>query len=117
MAGIIDSGTAPNLINGIANGQLVPDAKERKFVTFVNELGGVHTIIVDVEHAAETADELLQWFEHTRAQVTASASLPTDPNHRTPEQVIDIANQRMGFSKPDENAHPASDAGFNPQGG
>lgn len=117
MAGIIDSGTAPNLHNANVSGNLVPDATERKFVTFVNELGGIHTIIVDAEHAAQSADELLQWFEHTRALVTASASLPTDPNHRTPEQVIATADQRMGYTHDDSGAQHDSGGDFNPQGG
>lgn len=117
MAGIVESGTAPNLHNTVVSGNLIPDATPQKFVTFVNELGGVHTIIVDAEHAAKDADELLQWFEHTRALVTTSASLPTDPNHRTPEQVIATANERSGFSTGDEQAQTTDSGQGNPQGG
>lgn len=117
MSGVVESGTAPNLTNTVVSGNLVPDATEKKFLTFVNDIGGVHTIIVEAEHAAQTADELLQWFEHTRALVTTSASLPTDPNHRTPDQVIATANDRMGFGG-DKPTDQQSDGGqTNPQGG
>lgn len=117
MAGIVESGSAHNLINTVVSGNLVPDATERKFVTFVNELGGVHTIIVDAQHAAKTGEELLKWFEHTRALVTTSASLPTDPNHRTPAQVLATADERMGYGNDESADHADAGEQFNPQGG
>ena len=41
MSGIVNSGTAPNLVNDVVGGNLVPSSVERKFVTFVNELGEI----------------------------------------------------------------------------
>lgn len=104
MAGIVESGTGRNLTNEVVGDTLRPDPTERKFVTFVNELGGVHTIIVAAEHAAQDGEALYQWFEHTRALITTSHSVDTNPAHRTPDQVIATANERMGFGGKDADA-------------
>jgi hypothetical protein len=117
MSGIVNSGVARNLVNDVVGGTLVPNADERKFVTFLNQLGGVHTIIVDAEHAAKDADELLQWFEHTQAIAGTSASVPTDPNHVPPDDVIGRANARMGYGEPtDSEPAPANTSTFEERG-
>lgn len=117
MSGIINSGLARNIINTVVGDKLVLSPDERKFVTYVNDLGGVHTIIVDAEHAAKDPAELLQWFEHTRAIATTSASVDTDPLHVPADQVIARADARMGYGEPPpEEAHPADTSTFDQRG-
>lgn len=69
MSTIVSAGVASGLTNLIEGGLLKVDPSLKKYVTYINDTGAVHTIIVDVEHAAQSGEELLDWFEHTKAAV------------------------------------------------
>ena len=99
MAAIVKTGTARNLTNEVHGLQLVVSSVEKRFLTYVNDLGGVHTIIVDVEHAAKDAETLLKWFESTRAIISTSSGVEGSPQHVTPEQVIQHANAAVGIDQ------------------
>jgi len=115
--GIVTSGVARNLTNAVIGDNLVPEADEKKFVTFVNALGAVHTVIVDLDHPAKDAQELLEWFEHTQAIAGTSASNPTDKLFVAAEQVLARANARMGYQEPTHaEPQPANTATFDTGG-
>ena len=90
MARIITSGTGRNLQTVAGKQEL--DPSERKFVTYVTETGAVHTVIVDVEHAAEDAVKLIEWFDHTRTAVEHGGF-----SH--PDEVIKYADEASGIVK------------------
>jgi hypothetical protein len=106
MARIISTGVERQLTNNVVGDRLSINNDEHRFVTFITENGGVHTIIVDAEHAAKDADELLKWFDKTRTLVeTAPAS--DKPGHIVPAEILELADAALGFSKPEPAAEPA----------
>lgn len=111
MSIIINHGEARNLTRVASPAGWIPDPTLKKFVTFLTDRGAVHTVIVDAEHAAQDAESLLKWFEHTRAGVELSSNRTTSPYFKTAEQVINDANAAMGFVAPDNgqsNPQPAA---------
>lgn len=107
MASVVAHGTARNLINDIANGQLTPSSVERRFVTFLNDAGGVHTLIVDAEHAAKDVDSLLKWYETTRGLISVASGSEGTPNHIPPAEVAARADKSIGVN----TEQPAPEAG------
>lgn len=96
MPSVVAHGTARNLINDIANGVLSPNPIEKKFVTFLNEAGGVHTLIVDAEHAAKDVESLLKWFETTRGLISVASGSEGSPTHIAPAEVAAKADASIG---------------------
>lgn len=115
MPSIIDHGTGRNLVNDVVNGVLSPSPTERRFVTFLNEVGGVHTLIVDVEHAAKDAESLVKWFETARGLIATSPSNESAPNHLAPADVAAKADASIGAAPATEPAptpeQPATSTG------
>lgn len=111
MSTIVKAGTARNLVSVNTPTGRGPDPTERKFVTFLTDGGAVHTIIADVDHAAKTAKDLLEWFSHTRAGVELSSSRTTSPFYRTAEQIIGDANSVMGYIDPADNTDELAPTG------
>lgn len=101
MSIIINHGEARNITRVATPSGWVPDPTVKKFVTFLTDHGAVHTVIVDAEHAAQDAESLLKWFEHTRAGVELSSNRTTSPYFKTAEQVISDADAALGFVAPD----------------
>lgn len=99
MSVIVAEGKARGVTSVPGHAGRVPNPNEERFVTFLTEAGSVHTIIVDVDHAASDASELLDWFEHTRAGVELSASRPTSPLYKTADEVIKAADEAVGIVK------------------
>ena len=95
MATIVKHGKERNLTNATVGNTLVPDSAERQFVTFVNDLGGVHTIIADAETVFNDAEQFLAFFEHTKAIAHTSASEGAR-GHVTPQEVISRALEAVG---------------------
>lgn len=111
MPTIIAHGEARNLANTKSGQGLAPDPTLRKFVTFLTDTGSVHTIIVDADHAAQDAQQLLDWFTHTKIGVEASHSSPLSKFFKTADTIIADANKALGFigghSDTTENQAPA----------
>lgn len=102
MATVIDSGTDRNLTSTTDGQHLQVNPAEQRFVTFTNELGAVHTIVVDAEHIAKDAESLLRWFQHTSATVTHKSGTQEQPSHITPGEVLRLADeflQNVGGAK------------------
>ena len=97
---------ARNLTNSKVGETLVPDSTERQFVTFVNDVGGVHTIIADAETVFEDAEQLLAFFEHTRAIAHTSAS-EGKPGHVAPADVVAKAQEAAGVKTSAQSDQPA----------
>jgi hypothetical protein len=109
MATIVHQGKARNLTNSKVGETLAPDSTERQFVTFVNDVGGVHTIIADAETAFKDAEQFLAFFEHTRALAHVSAS-EGQPGHIAPADVLTQAAKAVGVEPaPAHDAAPAAD--------
>lgn len=106
MATIVHHGKARNLTNSKVGDSLVPDSTERQFVTFVNDLGGVHTVIADAETVFKDAEQLLSYFEHTRAIAHTSAS-EGQPGHVAPADVVAQAQERAGVQTQQSDQAPA----------
>ena len=99
MSTVLSEGTARNIVGRKQDDAIVPIPDERRYVTFLNELGAVHTIIVDAEHAAKDAEELLRWFNHTRASVTLRSRSPeTSSRHLDAAEVIRLADEALSFA-------------------
>ena len=113
---IIDSGTARNIAGIPTRDGVIPNPDERKYVTYVNDLGAVHTIIVDVEHAAKDASQLLDWFRHTRAVAAVSAGDPSADGFIPPAEVAKRADAAAGITQPSSEAQ-ATGADAQGQGG
>lgn len=97
MSIIVKAGQARNLTSHSTPEGRVLDSTLKRFLTFITPHGAVHTIIVDADHAAKTADELLGWFEHTKAGVELSSNRATSPYFKTAEQIIHDADVALGF--------------------
>lgn len=115
MPTIVDSGTKGNLVTANTPAGRAPDPTPRRFLTFLTDAGSVHTIVVDVDHAAQDAETLLQWFLHTRVGVELSASNPTSPFHKTVDEVVKYADEAVGLVKSTADAlggsQPTSEVG------
>lgn len=115
MSVVIDSGTARNAANTTNGTQLAADPTEKRFVTYVNDLGAVHTIIVDVEHIAKDAESLVKWFDHTRATVTHKSGTQEQSNHITPSEVLKLADEFLhsigGAKQPDDQQQQQQNTG------
>lgn len=85
---IITEGTARNMVR--LPDSNAPDPTERKFVTYVNSVGAVHTVIVDIEHAAQDGEQLLKWFRQTITEVEHGG-------HANATQVLDAASDVTGI--------------------
>jgi hypothetical protein len=110
MPQILDAGIATGLSNLNVDGRLRLNPAEQKFVTYVNDVGGVHTVIADLDHPAETGEDLLRWFLATKAAVESGRY---DDN---PQGVLDHATQVVEhghpFKKPDAPSDPTSSGRF-----
>lgn len=115
MATIVHKGKGRNLTNSKVGESLTPDPTERQFVTFVNDLGGVHTIIADAETAFTDAEQFLAFFEHTRAIAHTSASEGA-PGHVPPAEVVAKASEAVGVQTPPAS-EPTSPPAENSTGG
>lgn len=109
MSVIVSEGQARNLTTQDTRDGLQPDPTERRYVTFINDLGAVHTLIVDTEHAAQDAGSLLKWFDHTRAAIGLSHGDPTSDHYRTPDQIREFADKALGINQPTDQAQADGD--------
>lgn len=99
MSVIVAQGTKSGVTSVPSPAGRVPNPDPERFLTFLTEGGSVHTIIVDADHAAADAQQLLDWFEHTRAGVELSASRPTSPLFKTADEVVRFADEAVGIVK------------------
>lgn len=111
MSVVINSGEARNLTRVATPSGWVPDPTLKRFVTFLTDHGSVHTVIVDADHAAQDAETLLKWFEHTRAGVELSSNRTTSPYFKTAEQVIADADKALGFVSGDSQSQSTTTGG------
>lgn len=93
------------LLTSLSDGEhLSPNKAEQRFVTFVTEAGSVHTLIVDVDHVAQDAESIVQWFEHAKTAVEHLVT-PTQPGDETGRQAVeDYANDKVGGGVPSADA-------------
>lgn len=72
---INDSGTARGVANDPESGKL--DFTERRFVTFTDEAGAVHTIFVDVDHPITQPEALVDAW--AKGELATAKPAPNPP--------------------------------------
>lgn len=113
---IIKTGEAQNAVNTSNGKDLNADPTPRRFVTYTNALGAVHTIIVDVEHIAKDGEQLLKWFDKTRATITHVSRSTTATGKLTPGEVLAVADDFLKSVGGAKDTPPAN-SGDQSQGG
>ena len=77
---VLEHGVARGTHNNAESGKLVLD--EHRFVTFLDELGAAHTIIVPLEHVIEDIAELIAAWRNGTLDVT-NVKQPNTPVEQT----------------------------------
>lgn len=98
MALIVKSGEARNLTSKATPDGRVLDPDLKKYVTFLTAGGAVHTVIVDLDHAAKDGTQLLEWFEHTKVGAELASRNPLKAGFKTADEVLHDADVALGFA-------------------